>query len=82
MQLEYSMIERNAELEFADLATELAMGLVPWSPLGMGVLSGKYKPSQEGFAGRGHQARIHGHVDVRSKNDEFDRPIHVPAPRT
>lgn len=46
MQVEYSMIERNAEHEFADLATNLGMGLVPWSPLGMGVLSGKYRPSQ------------------------------------
>jgi len=46
MQLEYSLIERNAEHEFADLATQLGMGLVPWSPLGMGVLSGKYRPAQ------------------------------------
>jgi aryl-alcohol dehydrogenase-like predicted oxidoreductase len=51
MQLEYSMIERNAENEFADLAANLGMGLVPWSPLGMGVLSGKYRPSQGGVAG-------------------------------
>jgi aryl-alcohol dehydrogenase-like predicted oxidoreductase len=51
MQLEYSLIERNAEHEFADLATQLGMGLVPWSPLGMGVLSGKYRPSQAGAAG-------------------------------
>ena len=50
MQLEYSMIERNAENEFADLAANLGMGLVPWSPLGMGVLSGKYRPSQGGVA--------------------------------
>ncbi|MGV2288900.1 aldo/keto reductase [Trinickia sp. YCB016] len=48
MQLEYSLIERNAENEFADLAANLGMGLIPWSPLGMGVLSGKYKPSQGG----------------------------------
>ncbi|WP_233800715.1 aldo/keto reductase [Paraburkholderia sp. HP33-1] len=46
MQVEYSMIERNVEHEFADLATSLGMGLVAWSPLGMGVLSGKYRPSQ------------------------------------
>ena len=29
----------------------------------------------------GHQARIHGHVDVHSKNAEYDRPIRVPAPQ-
>ncbi|MEM5326892.1 aldo/keto reductase [Paraburkholderia sp. JHI2823] len=51
MQVEYSLIERNAEHEFADLATQLGMGLVPWSPLGMGVLSGKYRPSQAGAQG-------------------------------
>jgi hypothetical protein len=29
----------------------------------------------------GHQARIHGHVDVRSKPDAYDRPVNVPAPQ-
>jgi len=48
MQVEYSLVERNAELEFSHLATDLGMGLVPWSPLGMGLLSGKYRPSQMG----------------------------------
>jgi aryl-alcohol dehydrogenase-like predicted oxidoreductase len=188
LQLEYSLVERNAELEFADLAAELGMGIVPWSPLAMGLLSGKYKPSERGAgqggrletvlaqsgggtpppgfdkltprnfdivaeleavareAGRpmaqvalnwlhtrrgvssiivgatkpeqlrdsmaaldftlapelaarldaasapatpfpyymfadGHQARIHGHVDVVSKPQTFDRPVHVPAPQ-
>jgi aryl-alcohol dehydrogenase-like predicted oxidoreductase len=52
MQLEYSLIERNAENEFADLAVEFGMGLVPWSPLAMGLLSGKYRPS-EGASGGG-----------------------------
>ncbi|WP_118179431.1 aldo/keto reductase [Paraburkholderia phosphatilytica] len=63
MQLEYSMIERNAENEFADLAANLGMGLVPWSPLGMGVLSGKYRPSQAAgngaaFTGAGRLASL------------------------
>ncbi|KPC53880.1 aldo/keto reductase [Amantichitinum ursilacus] len=53
MQLEYSLIERNAEHEFADLAVELGMGLVPWSPLASGLLSGKYKPSSSGQFGAG-----------------------------
>ena len=52
MQLEYSLIERNAENEFADLAAEFGMGLVPWSPLAMGLLSGKYRPA-EGASGAG-----------------------------
>ncbi|MFD1555500.1 aldo/keto reductase [Paraburkholderia silviterrae] len=60
MQLEYSLIERNPEHEFADLATQLGMGLVPWSPLGMGVLSGKYRPSQSGADGAAGLTAIAG----------------------
>lgn len=48
LQVEYSLIERNVENEFTDLAAELGMGLVPWSPLAMGLLSGKYTPSKTG----------------------------------
>jgi aryl-alcohol dehydrogenase-like predicted oxidoreductase len=61
MQLEYSMIERNAELEFADLSLELGMGLVPWSPLAMGLLSGKYKPSDKGRFGEGRLQLMANH---------------------
>lgn len=43
LQVEYSLIERHIELEFTDLATQLGMGLVAWSPLGMGLLTGKYR---------------------------------------
>lgn len=53
MQLEYSLVERHAENEFADLATELGLGLVPWSPLAMGLLSGKYRPNRDGHAAAG-----------------------------
>ncbi|MBO1112400.1 aldo/keto reductase [Bordetella petrii] len=53
LQLEYSLVERNAEREFADLAVEQGMGIVPWSPLAMGLLSGKYRPSQDGQFGQG-----------------------------
>lgn len=53
MQIEYSLIERNAEHEFSDLATELGMGLIPWSPLAMGLLSGKYRPARDGRAAFG-----------------------------
>lgn len=64
MQLEYSLIERNAEHEFADLATQLGMGLVPWSPLGMGVLSGKYRPSQTSADGADGAHNASGLVGV------------------
>jgi aryl-alcohol dehydrogenase-like predicted oxidoreductase len=42
-QLEYSLIERNIEREHIPVARELGIGLCPWSPLGGGFLSGKYR---------------------------------------
>jgi aryl-alcohol dehydrogenase-like predicted oxidoreductase len=43
LQLEYSLVERNIEREHIPAAQELGLGLCPWSPLGNGLLSGKYK---------------------------------------
>lgn len=46
LQLEYSLAERNLEDEFTDLATQHGMGIMAWSPLASGLLSGKYRPSK------------------------------------
>ncbi|WP_341676647.1 aldo/keto reductase [Niveibacterium sp. SC-1] len=47
LQLEYSLAERNIEFEFTRLATDHGMGIMVWSPLSSGLLSGKYRPGQE-----------------------------------
>ena len=41
-QVEYSLVERTIEREIAPMCRELGVGLLPWSPLGAGILSGKY----------------------------------------
>lgn len=41
-QVEYSLLERGIEREVAPAAQALGMGLLAWSPLGRGVLTGKY----------------------------------------
>lgn len=53
LQLEYSLVERNIEREFVPLGLELGMGIMVWSPLASGLLSGKYKPSEGSFTGEG-----------------------------
>lgn len=58
LQLEYSLVERGIEDEFIPLRLALGMGTMAWSPLGSGLLSGKYKPSQEGGAGSGRLALL------------------------
>lgn len=48
LQLEYSLVERNIEREFTSLAQQLGMGIMVWSPLASGLLSGKYQPGKDG----------------------------------
>jgi aryl-alcohol dehydrogenase-like predicted oxidoreductase len=47
-QLEYSLAERNIEREHIPVALQLGIGVLPWSPLAGGLLSGKYQRSSEG----------------------------------
>jgi len=42
LQIEYSLLERSVEHELMPMARELGLGVMPWSPLGGGVLTGKY----------------------------------------
>jgi len=42
-QVEYSLLNRSAEREVIPAATALGLGVLPWSPLGRGVLTGKYR---------------------------------------
>ena len=47
LQSEYSLWERNLEPNIIPLLRELGIGLVPFSPLGRGFLTGKAKPADE-----------------------------------
>jgi aryl-alcohol dehydrogenase-like predicted oxidoreductase len=47
VQNEYSFWTRDPEAEVIPVCEELGIGFVPWSPLGMGYLTGKVKPSYE-----------------------------------
>lgn len=60
LQLEYSLVERNIEHEFIPLGTQQGMGVMVWSPLASGLLSGKYRPSQAGGEGEGRLAALAG----------------------
>lgn len=42
LQIEYSLLERTVERELIPMAQELGLGVIPWSPLSGGILSGKY----------------------------------------
>ncbi|MEU6778869.1 aldo/keto reductase [Nonomuraea angiospora] len=42
LQIEYSLVERTVERDLIPMAREMGLGVVPWSPLAGGVLTGKY----------------------------------------
>lgn len=46
LQPQYSLIVREIEWEIVPAALDVGMGLLPWSPLGGGWLSGKYQRDQ------------------------------------
>ncbi|HEY2795525.1 MAG TPA: aldo/keto reductase [Micromonosporaceae bacterium] len=42
-QVEYSLLERGVEREVLPACEAFGLGVLPWSPLGRGVLTGKYR---------------------------------------
>jgi aryl-alcohol dehydrogenase-like predicted oxidoreductase len=74
-QMEYSLLERGIEREIVPAAQTLGLGILAWSPLGRGVLTGKYRhsipidsrggnPETSGFVGAYNNERSHRIVDA------------------
>lgn len=42
LQIEYSLIQRTPERDLIPMANALGLSVTPWSPLAMGLLTGKY----------------------------------------
>lgn len=60
-QVEYSLLERGIEREVVPAAQAVGMGILAWSPLGRGVLTGKYRHSMP-IDSRGANAETAGWV--------------------
>lgn len=52
MQLEYSLVARDVDSEHFPVAREAGLGIMPWSPLAGGFLSGKYNRENTRDTGR------------------------------
>ena len=48
MQIQYSLTEREAERELIPMCNAFNIGVTPWSPLGGGLLTGKYSRLDKG----------------------------------
>src|SRR6266436_138726 len=52
LQIEYNLVERTVERELIPMAKALNLGVLAWSPLAKGVLSGKYHGEGKADGGR------------------------------
>jgi len=66
LQSEYSLWERNLEPRIIPVIRELGIGLVPFSPLGRGFLSGTVKRAEE------YPANDYRHGDPRLQGTNYD----------
>jgi len=73
LQSEYSLWERNLEPEIIPLLRELGIGLVPFSPLGRGFLTGTAKRAEE------YPENDYRHGDPRLQGKNFDANQHIVA---
>ena len=68
-QVEYSLLSRQVEHEVLPAAAALGLGVLPWSPLGRGVLTGKYRtgtPSDSRAASRHFAGFVESYLNERS----------------
>jgi aryl-alcohol dehydrogenase-like predicted oxidoreductase len=69
VQNEYSLLNRDVEMEILDAAQECGVGFLAWAPLARGVLTGKYRkgiPSDSRGAAPHFAKHIEPYLDSRS----------------
>jgi aryl-alcohol dehydrogenase-like predicted oxidoreductase len=77
IQVEYSLVDRTAERELLPMAQALGLGAALWSPLGGGLLTGKYR---QGATGRISDLKAVGFFeDTAQKTAIVDAVLDVAA---
>lgn len=68
-QVEYSLLQRGVEREVVPASQQLQVGILAWSPLGRGVLTGKYRqgtPADSRAASPHFERFVSPYLDPRS----------------
>ena len=68
IQVEYSLVARDVEGEHIPAAHEAGMGVMPWSPLAGGFLTGKYRREDTSGSGRLSGANPFGNSKFVDRN--------------
>lgn len=66
-QLEYNLTERTPERDLLPMSKELGLGVVAWSPLAAGILTGKYNKDH----GQGSGGRMEGSTSYRLNDRNY-----------
>ncbi|GIF46035.1 aryl-alcohol dehydrogenase-like predicted oxidoreductase [Asanoa ferruginea] len=66
IQVEYNLLERTSEGELFGVARELGLGVMPWSPLANGMLTGKYTRDNQSPDGAGRGMFVGRHLHERT----------------
>jgi aryl-alcohol dehydrogenase-like predicted oxidoreductase len=69
LQIEYSLVERTVERELIPMAQALDLGLVAWSPLAGGVLTGKYDGAQRAEGARYSSEMMQSFLPERQRQE-------------
>jgi len=76
LQPQYSLVSREIEFEIVPAALHNGIGLLPWSPLASGFLSGKYQKNEKADdgtrAGSGDPMNDHIFGDLAAKDQNWD----------
>ncbi|MFC6289075.1 aldo/keto reductase family protein [Levilactobacillus angrenensis] len=71
VQPQYNMFDRYVEHELLDVCEKLGLGVVPFSPLSQGLLTGKYRKGQPIPAGS--RATYQGQIKALLTDDNLDK---------
>jgi aryl-alcohol dehydrogenase-like predicted oxidoreductase len=82
LQIEYSLIQRTVERELIPMAKELNLGVLAWSPLANGVLTGKYHGVGRAEAGRMTSPEMRGFLPEQERTKQVIASVKAVAKQT
>jgi len=75
LQIEYNLVERSVERELVPMAKALGLGVVAWSPLSGGILTGKYHGNGEKQEGRMNVEAMKSFLPDQKSSDRIVRAV-------
>ncbi|MCU1275098.1 MAG: putative aldo/keto reductase [Bryobacterales bacterium] len=82
LQIEYSLIERTVERELTPMAKALNLGLMAWSPLANGVLTGKYHGHGSSEPGRMSNEMLKDFMPEQQRTDRIVAAVKTVSDQT